>query len=473
MGDEVSKDHFSARDYQLFQQKLEQEMSFVRSLFMEQRFDNNTRKLGYELELCLLDQQGNPAGLNAQVLEKADNPLFTYELASYNLEINGNAFALTPNIFDHMQLDLDSLFQQVVRVSSELNIQPGLFGVLPSLSNEHLESSSYMSDMFRYRLLNERLMAMREQQPVHLQIHGVDRLEVIQNDVMLEALGTSLQVHLQLPFDQAVDSYNAALWSSMAMLAVSANSPLVLGKSCWQESRIAIFKQSVDTRNPQEIHDAIVPRVHLSKGYIKSFLDLFEDNSYYSPILPEVKHSGVEKLHHFNLHNGTIWRWVRPIIGCDSQDQYHLRLELRVAPSGPTLIDTMANMVFYVGLTEGLRLDPEALTQIPYASLEQDFYQVAREGFDAKISWCNGVMDSMQQIVLKYAIPTAAEGLQHLGIAEAGKWLDIIEQRTASAQTGSRWMLDFWQKNPDPVALVQQYMQNARSNTPVHRWPAP
>jgi hypothetical protein len=472
MGNEVSKDHFSARDYQRFEQKLAEEMRFVRQLFSEKSLDNTTRKLGYELELCLLDGQGQPVGLNHQVLQQSDNPLFTYELARYNLEINGHAFSLDAQVFLNIQQDLEMLFQQVVKVTDKLNIQPGLFGVLPSLKHEHLDSESYMSDMFRYRLLNQQLMSMREQ-AVRLEIHGADHLQVERSDVMLEALGTSLQVHLQMPYEEAVDSYHAALWSSMAMLAVSANSPLVLGKSCWQESRIAIFKQSVDTRNAKEIRDAIIPRVHLSKGYINSFLDLFEDNAYYSPILPEVIDCDVEELHHFNLHNGTIWRWVRPILGCDQDGRYHLRLELRVAPSGPTLIDTLANMAFYVGLTEGLRMNPQQLTQIPYQSLEQDFYHVARHGLDADVTWCNGKMAKMQQIILKYAMPTALEGLQNLGIDQPHVWLDIVQQRSSNGQTGAGWMLKYWHKNPDAAALVRKYMQHSRKNIPVHLWPAP
>jgi gamma-glutamyl:cysteine ligase YbdK (ATP-grasp superfamily) len=470
MGDEVSKDHFSTRDYQRFEKKLAEEMDFVRQLFTEQRFDKSSRRLGYELELCLLDLQGKPVGLNHQVLQQADNPLFTYELARYNLEINGHAFDVDALVLQNIQQDLDQLYRQIVKVTDDLNIQPGLFGVLPSLAQEHLDSELYMSDMFRYRLLNQQLMSMRGQQ-VRLQIHGADHLQVKRSDVMLEALGTSLQVHLQVPYKEAVDSYHAALWSSMAMLAVSANSPLVLGKSCWQESRIAIFKQSVDTRNPQEIREGIVPRVHLSKGYISSFLDLFEDNGYYSPILPEVIESPVEDLHHFNLHNGTIWRWVRPILGCDSSNNYHLRLELRVAPSGPTLIDTVANMAFYVGLTEGLRMQPQQLTQIPYASLEKDFYRVAREGLDAEVTWCNGKMGSMQQILLKYAIPIAHQGLINLGIEQVDQWVDIIQQRTITGQTGAKWMQDYWCKHSDTSKLVQQYMEHARKNIPVHQWP--
>ena len=470
MGDEISKDHFAPEDYQLFQQKLEVETEFVRALFAENRFDNQTHKLGYELELCLVDGDGSPAPLNKQILEKANNPLFTYELAKYNLEINGNAFDLVPGVFEGIENDLSTLYAQVQRAATDFGINVGLFGVLPSLRPEHLNSDHYMSDLFRYHLLDQRLMEMRER-PVHLELRGNDHLTLEKNGVMLEALSTSLQTHWQIPFNEAVDSYNAALWASMVMLAASANSPLVMGKRCWQESRIAIFKQAVDTRNPQEIEDAIIPRVHFGKGYITSWLELFEDNDYYSPILPETRDTAVEKLHHFNFHNGTIWRWVRPILGC-VDGIYHLRLELRVTPSGPTEIDTMANMVFFIGLIEGLKQRPDDLTRIPFDVLEEDFYTVAREGLSARVSWCHGEMDSIRDIILESAIPLALAGLRQLGIESSAHWLDIVEARIRSGQTGANWILNYWKKDPDLSSLVRSYLHNARDNNPVHMWPA-
>ncbi len=471
MGDEICKDHFEQEDYRLFNQKLEQEMAFIRHLFASNAFDNQTRKLGYELELCLLDHSGAPAPMNQQVLEQANNPLLTYELARFNLEINGNAFDLDGQVFQQIEQDLSELYRQVVDSASALDTDVGLFGVLPSLQLRHLDGERYMSDMYRYRLLNQCLMDMR-QRDVHLELNGLDHLIVDKHDVMLEALGTSLQVHYQFPFDEAVDSYHAALWSSMAAVAVSANSPLVLQSRGWQESRIAIFKQSVDTRNAQELHDAVVPRVHFAKGYIESWLELFEDNRNYTPILPEAMDTPVEDLHHFKLHNGTIWRWVRPILDrCG--EPFHCRLELRVVPSGPTLIDTLCNLVFHVGLTEGLKQDAAALTRIPYESLEQDFYQAARLGLEARVSWCHGEMDTMQNVLLKHAIPTADQGLQKLGIENPGRWLDIIEQRVKTGKTGADWISRHWEKYHDENRLVQQYQALARENIPVHDWPSP
>lgn len=472
MGNEVYKDHFDAEDYIRFQQKLDQEMQFVRQLFADNNFDKQTRKLGYELELCLVDQQGAPSSCNKNILEKADNSLFTVELATFNLEINGNAFAVSKSVFSEIEQDLSDLYQQLVETSADFNCEPVLFGVLPSLQLNHLDHNIYMSDMYRYRLLDQRLMEMRKR-PVQLDINGEDHLRLDKFDVMLEALGTSLQVHYQFPVDEAVDSYHAALWSSVAAIAVAANSPLVLQKSCWQESRIAIFKQAVDTRNPQEMKDSIIPRVHFSKGYINSWLELFEDNDYYSPILPEVIDSAVEELHHFNLHNGTIWRWVRPILGLGVNGQYHLRLELRVVPSGPTLIDTMANMVFHVGLTEGLKENAEDLTRMPFDGLEQDFYKVARQGLTACISWCNGKKGSIQELLLKYIIPVAYRGLEKLEIDNPQLWLDIIEQRVKTGKTGAQWISMHWKKYQDEKALVRTYLQHAKQNIPVHEWPEP
>lgn len=471
MGGEVSKEHFKKRDYKRFQQKLDEEMEFVRRLFAENRFNDHSRKLGYELELCLLDKQGNPAPMNQQILERADNPLFTYELAKFNLEINGNAFPIEANVFDKIEQDLAQLYAQVEQAAHRFDTQIGLFGVLPCLQPQHLDPELYMSGMHRYRVLNDRLLSMRDQ-PIHLTIQGKDHLKLEKNDVMLEAMGTSLQIHMQVPFSEAVDCYHAALWSSMAALAVSANSPLVLGKSCWQESRIAIFKQSVDTRNSQEIEDSIIPRVHLGKKYIDSWLELFEDNDYYTPILPEVMDGGPEKLHHFNLHNGTIWRWVRPILGEES-GQYHLRLELRVAPSGPTQVDTMANMVFYVGLIEGLKQTPEDLTRIPFEVLNEDFYRVARDGLEARVNWCDGDMDTMQNLLLQKAIPVSIQGLKMLGIKDFEKWIEIIRQRVENSATGAHWISQHWEKNRDAFALVRNYLAHAHQNIPVHLWPKP
>jgi hypothetical protein len=470
MGDEINKRHFDAKDYEHFHQCLVEETEFVRSLFTQRAFDNHTRKLGYELELCLVDDKGLPCKVNHEVIAEANNPLLTTELAKFNLEINGHPFDISPEVFDLIESDLGDLYQQVENAAEKFDAQSGLFGVLPSLAQEHLNPDTSMSELHRYDLLSRQLIKMRGK-PVKLLLEGEDQLSIEKNDVMLEALSTSLQVHLQVPYDEIVPAYHAGLWASMLILGASPNSPLIFEKCCWQESRIGIFKQAVDTRNADEIRDGIVPRVHFGKGYIKSLLELFEDNFYYSPILPEVIDKPTEALHHFNLHNGTIWRWVRPILGQNSSGDFHLRLELRVVPSGPTLLDTVANLVFYVGLTEGLMRCGDDLTRVDFATLEADFYAAARDGMNTSVHWIDGQQDSLKQLILSHALPLARTGLNNIGISNSARWLDIIEARVSSGQTGANWILQHWKRHADSARLVRTYLQNAHGNTPVHLWP--
>ena len=472
MGEEIQKESFTATDYEQFQHCLERETEFLRGLFAESRFDNHSRRLGYELELCLADRQGNPSKHNTRVIETAANPLFTSELAKFNLELNGNPFAYQADVFDRIEQDLKDLFQQAENAAGKHNCDVAMFGVFPSVFLEHLDPNEYMTDLHRYRLLNSQVLDMRGR-PVALELSGEEHLDITKQDVMLEALATSLQIHMQLPFDEMVPAYHAGLWSSMLILGASANSPVVLGHCCWAESRIGIFKQAVDTRNPQEMTDHIVPRVHLGKGYINSILDLFEDNFYYSPILPEVLDNPIEDLHHLCLHNGTIWRWVRPIVSAEGDGAYHLRLELRVVPSGPTLIDTLANTVFYVGLTEGLKSQGDQLTQVPFETLESDFYCSAREGLEARVHWIDGSQASNREILLQHAIPAARAGLKHNGIENTDHWLDIIEARVTSGKTGARWIDRHWKQHGDGAKLVCDYLKQARTNRPVHQWQDP
>ncbi|MDH3632628.1 MAG: hypothetical protein OER98_16015 [Gammaproteobacteria bacterium] len=472
MGEEIQKTHFEQADFDRFQERLEQETEVVRSLFAKREFDNSSRNLGYELELCLADADGHPSKNNIEIIEATGNQLFTSELAKFNMEINGNPFPYESSVFNRVEADLNDLFQQAEACAHKFGTQIGMFGVFPSVTPEHLNPDGYMTELHRYDQLNQQLLNMRGQS-IRLHLEGDDILKVEKDDVMLEALATSLQIHLQVPFDEIVPTYHAGLWSSMLVLGATANSPLVLGKCCWHESRIGIFKQAVDTRNPQEIEDHIIPRVHLGKRYIDSLLDLFEDNFYYSPILPEVLDRPIEELHHLSLHNGTIWRWVRPIIARNSTGEYHLRLELRVAPSGPTLIDTLANIVFYVGLTEGLKSQGDNLTTVPYESLETDFYRAARKGLGAEVHWIDGEVLPLKQALLERALPLARSYFKKAGIEDTDRWLDVIKARVEREATGSRWILRHWKQFGDSARLVCDYIEQARTNQPVHLWQDP
>lgn len=471
MGSEISHREFTKDDFIAFQKALDAEYKYVTTLFNQgpKGFSNKYR-IGYELEACILTDNNQPNPINNKILENIDSPLFTNELAKYDMEINGHVFALDNRAPKKLEEDFLLLWKQAQDAAKTFNAKLGLFGVLPSLKLEHFNKDLYQSDMHRYTLVSQRIKELRHES-VKILFHGEDEVSLEKDDVMLEALGTSLQIHLQIPFEQAVDYYHAALLASVVLVGFGANSPLVLGKRAWHESRIAIFEQSVDTRNKQRRTHHDETRVHFAHGYIHSWLDLFEQNKMFKIIFADTKNTPVGDLHHFNLHNGTIWRWVRPILDTDKDGTHTLRLELRVLPSGPTLIDTQINIWFFVGLIEGLVKSNSDLTHIPFKTLKDDFYTVSKRGLATEFHEpINAKKVSLKEWILNEGLALTKMGLESFNINDAEPYLSAIKQRTLSGQNGASWQLEHFKKYNNIPKLMEDYMQHAEQNTPVHTW---
>ncbi len=469
MGEEIDRDQFDPKDFEKFCDRLQQETEALAELFSSGQFDNHSRRVGYEVELCLTDDSGQPARVNHEVIETANNDLLSLELARFNLEMNSPPFEISDDVCERMYANLQEVFAATQQAAASHNAEVGMFGVLPSLQQEDLDPEYNMSAQHRYRMLSQQVINMRGR-PVRVELNGVDSCVLERNDVMLEAMSTSLQVHLQLPFDEIIDSYHAGLWATMLIVGATANSSLVMEHQAWQESRVAIFKQAVDTRNLQEQEASESQRVMLGSGYVNSLQQLFEENLEFSPILPVLFDGDGNQFHHLCLHNGTIWRWVRPILGGDESSGYHLRLELRVVPSGPSLIDTMANAIFYLGLTLGLKEYAGELCEVPFKTLDHDFYRAAREGLEADVHWVDGSAINLQTLLLDSAIPMAEKALAANGFGNCGPWIDIIRERVASGATGAHWITQHWLKHQDSARLVRDYLSQARENKPVHLW---
>jgi len=471
MGSEISNRVFTEEDFIAFKKAWLRELEYVKVLFAKgSEIFSNKYRIGYELEACILDSSNLPAPINKKILDDINSPLFTNELAKYDLEINGNVFKIDTDAPQNLERDMQSLWREAQDSAKKFNAELGLFGVLPSLKLEHFNKALYQSDMHRYTLVSQRIKELRHES-VKILFHGEDEVSLQKDDVMLEALGTSLQIHLQIPFDESVEYYHAALLASVAVLGFGANSPLVLGKRAWQESRIAIFEQSVDTRDKQSREHGDEKRVHFAHGYIDSWLDLFEQNKTFKIIFADVKDKPESDLHHFNLHNGTIWRWIRPILDRDKDGKHTLRLELRVLPSGPTLIDTQTNIWFFIGLIQGLIKSKLNLKKIPFETLKDDFYNVARTGLETKFHEpmnCQKV--SLKEWILNDGLALTKRGLASFGIDKVDTFLDIIEQRTSSGQNGASWQLEHFKKYNSIPKLMEDYMKNSKQNIPVHRW---
>ncbi|WP_373030074.1 hypothetical protein [Sulfurovum sp.] len=471
MGSEISHKEFTKEDFIAFKKALYDEHAYIKSLFDKgSELFSDKYRIGYELEACILTSENRPNPINKNILDDIDSPLFTNELAKYNLEINGNVFKLDNEAPEKLNKDLLSLWEQGQNSAKKFDAKLGLFGVLPSLKLEHFNKELYQSDMHRYTLVSQRIKELRHES-VKILFHGEDEISLQKDDVMFEALGTSLQIHFQIPFDQAVEYYHAALMASVVLLGFGANSPLVLGKKAWHESRIAIFEQSVDTRDKKRRDHGDETRVHFAHGYIESWLDLFEQNKMFKIIFADVRNKPVNDLHHFNLHNGTIWRWIRPILGEDKDGKHTLRLELRVLPSGPTLIDTQVNIWFFIGLIEGLVRSKIDLKKMPFETLKDDFYSVAKTGLNAEFHEPkNAQKVSLKEWILNDGLALTKIGLDSLGIYDVDEYIDTIEQRTKNGQNGASWQLEHFKKYNSIVKLMEDYMQNSEQNIPVHKW---
>jgi len=263
------------------------------------------------------------------------------------------------------------------------------------------------------------------------------------------------------------------------MVAVCGNAPFLFGKNLWHESRIPLFEQAVNIGGYNGAAQGPIKRVSFRTDYARhSLMECFEENLQHFPILlPEDLANSTEAFPHLKLHNGTIWRWKRPLIGVDDDGQAHIRIEHRTPAAGPTLIDTVANAAFYFGLTKNLSdlIISEGLP-LSFSQARDNFYRAARHVLNSHITWFNDAHQRVHQLLLTDCRPRVQLGLSSLGISaeESEFYLDLIRQRVENRQTGSQWQREFMQKHPnDFVALTEQYLSNQQQNNPVSEWTLP
>jgi gamma-glutamyl:cysteine ligase YbdK (ATP-grasp superfamily) len=337
-----------------------------------------------------------------------------------------------------------------------------------------------LSAMNRYVALNAEILKQRGGRPLHLDIHapenqGHEILRTQHQDVMLESATTSFQIHWQIPPARATRAYNASVIASGPLLAASVNSPFLFGKNLWAETRIPVFEQAVEVGGFEAGAHGPMRRVSFGTGYARhSVMECFQENLEHFPVLLPVHfESALEKLEHLRLHNGTLWRWNRPLIGF-SDHKPHLRIEQRVVPAGPTIEDAVANAALFYGLAQALCDLPQAPeTQLGFPQARENFYRCAQQGLDAHCVWLDGNKHPVQALLLKTILPMARQGLVSLGIdeAEIAHYLGIIEQRVAKRQTGAAWQRAFIARyGHDMQALLAAYLDRQDSGKPVHTW---
>jgi gamma-glutamyl:cysteine ligase YbdK (ATP-grasp superfamily) len=488
MGQDVEIRQFTREDRQRYREKVRRCLDVFARMLAESRFDAERRSMGLEIELNLADDNGDPAMNNAKILDLMADPDFQTELAQFNIEINVAPQLLTGAVFSDLETAVRGSLNHANDTSRKADTSVVMTGILPTLRPEHLTEHT-LSENPRYKLINEQIFAARGED-LHISIDGVERLSTYADTIAPEAACTSVQLHLQVNPETFAAHWNASQAIAGVQLAIGANSPFFFGKELWRETRIALFEQATDTRSDELKAQGVRPRVWFGERWITSIFDLFEENVRYFPsLLPitddedplEVLERGdVPALGELRLHNGTIYRWNRPIYDV-VKGKPHLRVENRCLPAGPTVVDVLANAAFYYGLVKVLAEAERPLwSQMSFSAAEENFHNGAKNGIDARIYWPGVGEVPATELVLRRLLPLAHQGLDEWGVdaADRDRLLGIIEGRCLSGRNGAQWQAatfhGCYHDNDRPEALremMREYVDHMHSNEPVHTWP--
>jgi gamma-glutamyl:cysteine ligase YbdK (ATP-grasp superfamily) len=489
MGQEVDQQEFSRADRTAHREKVRRCLDVFALMLRQSHFEAEDPMTGLEIEFNLVDEDGRPALKNAEALAAIANPDFQTELGQFNLEINVAPRRLGTRGITGFEADLRASLNDAEARASEVGAHLVMIGILPTLEAGHL-SPATISPNPRYQLLSDQILDARGED-IAIAISGVERLQTTSESIMPEAACTSTQLHIQVSPEDFPSYWNASQAIAGIQLAIGANSPYLLGKDLWAETRIPLFEQATETRSEELKAQGVRPRVWFGERWITSIFDLFEENVRYFPALLPITEDedplavleagGTPSLHELRLHNGTIYRWNRPIYDV-AGGAPHLRVENRVLAAGPSVADTMANAAFYFGLTRALAEHERPLwSQMSFSAAEENFHVAARDGADAQVYWPGIGQVSATELVIRRLLPMAREGLERWGVDpdESDRLLGIIEARCLAGRNGATWFRARVQsreaEGSDRTEALRstllEYRERMHSNEPVHTWP--
>jgi len=471
-----------------FTNHLIQDVRALELMLQENMFETGVRRIGAEQELFMVDERGEPAPIIEEVLERNTDDRIVTELTKFNIEFNMDPLQYGGDCFQQMERATNELVNEVRDLTGQLGGDVAMTGILPTahLSDFALD---YMTPRPRYYALNDALGRLRGG-PGQYQIRGIDELFLKHDSIMLEGCNTSFQTHFQVSPEEFPRYYNIAQVVAAPCLAAATNSPILFGKRLWRETRIALFQQAVDTRSSNLYLREMRPRVHFGTDWVdESVLEIFkEDISRFRVLLTTelgenpmevLNEGGIPNLMALQLHNGTVYRWNRACYGI-TNGQPHLRIENRVLPSGPTVVDEIANAVFWFGLVAGLAEEYQDVSRdMDFDDARHNFVASARNGLGAQLTWLDGSKLPAHELILNKLLPLAESGLQATDVdADAiERYLGIIQKRVETQQTGSQWQLDSVAKMKNVGsraerlgALTRGMVERQREGNPVHEW---
>jgi CBS domain-containing protein/gamma-glutamylcysteine synthetase len=488
MGEERVKLADTNEQIQSFMKHVLQDLRALQKMLDEDWFETDILRIGAEQELCMVDPHGKVFPRSMEVLEALGEGNFTTEFARFNLEINMDPLEFKGDCLSQMENNMHKQVEHVRETVRGLGGDILLTGILPTIRKMDVDIKN-LTPLQRYEALCEAINKLRGKE-FELRIQGMDELLMKFDSPLLEACNTGFQVHLQVKPSEFVNRYNIAQAVTAPVLAAAVNSPILFGKRLWAETRVALFHQSIDTRQVGEHLRDSSPRVTFGNQWIEdSILDVYkEDISRYRVMLSAEVEEEVEKLMEegkvpqlmaLNVHNSSVYRWNRPCYGVGN-GKPHLRIENRVLPSGPTVVDEVANAAFWLGLLNGFEDEyPDITKEMDFDNARMNFFAASKMGLDTKFIWTKDRKITAVDLIKDELLPIARNGLSKADIdsSDIDTYLNIIEERADAAQTGSYWMVKSYGKlikegNKEQAlsAITNAMIKNQNKGEPVHKW---
>jgi CBS domain-containing protein len=488
MGEQNVKLNTDEAELQAFMKSLLEEVQALEVMLDKGMIESGKRRIGAEQEMFIINRAHKPASRALDILETIEDDRFTHEIGLFNLEANLSVQRMEGDSLRRMEQEAQEIYRIARESAAEAGCDIALVGILPTLTRENLGLDS-MVPTVRYKALNDALVGLRGAD-FQFTINGIDQLTLKHDNVMLEACNTSFQVHFQTGPDNFVQLYNIAQAITGPLMAAAVNSPILLGHRLWHESRIAVFEHSIDARSQAHQARGLKPRVHFGDHWLnESVVEIFkEDIARFRVILTTeteddplgMVDAGIAPaLNALRLHNGTVYRWNRPCYGVHNGIP-HLRIENRVIPSGPTVIDEMANAAFFFGMMAGMSAQHDDIRKsLNFDDAKSNFLAAARDGIRAQMNWFNDRQLTAKDLILERLLPIATEGLQEVGIDQddIDRYLGVIQERVAMRRTGARWLLESLQNMKERGTqdqrmrcLVSSMVDQQSSNMPISHW---
>ena len=488
MGEHTVQQNVDEKKSQAFMKALLEDLRALSFMLQDGRVENGLKRIGAEQEMFLVDRYMRPAPVSLEVLAQANDPRLTTEIARFNLEANLTPLELSGNCFSRMHQELEDLIELTREAAGTQDADVLLSGILPTLQRSDLTLDN-LTPAARYHELDRGVIRLRGG-PLSIHIKGLDELHLTHDNIMMESCNTSFQVHFQSSAEEFANHYNVAQAITAPVLAAAVNSPLFLGQRLWQETRVALFQHSTDERSRPQLARNQPTRVSFGDCWLlDSVVELFHEQiTRFRPIMiiePDenpfqvLARGETPSLSALKLHNGTVWRWNRACYGVTGGIP-HLRIENRALPSGPTIVDEIANAAFFTGLMAAL---PDAYGEISkrmaFDDAKMNFFRAARHGLDAHFQWIDGESHSAPALILDHLLPLARQGLIDVQVAteDVDEYLGIIEERVKSRGTGATWTMkslsamdSSTSKDTRQRRLASAMLRNQKTGQPAHRW---